>query len=75
MHKAHHLFVHALGSGNVGLAHAKNEVGIDPLGLFVRQAGNGSMELLLGNFPLVKLTRRKRNEKGLMLNTIIPVKP
>lgn len=49
-------------------------MGVDPLGLFVRQAGNGSMKFLLGNFPLVKLTRRKRNEKSLMLDTIIPVK-
>ena len=38
--QAHHLFVHAFGPGNVGLAHAEDEMGVDTLLLFAGQAGN-----------------------------------
>lgn len=60
--------------GNILFRHAKNEVGVNPFCLFVRQAGNSSVKLLHSNFPLVQLMGRKCDKDSLMLQPIIPIK-
>ena len=58
--------------GNILFRHAKNEVGVNPFCLFIRQAGNSSVKLLHSDFPLVQLMGRKCDKDSLMLQPIIP---
>ena len=59
---AHGHFADTFHPGNVRLGHAKNEVSVNSLFLFVWQTGDCCKELLHGNFALVELVRRHRHE-------------